>query len=183
MRSVPAIAAFAAVFGLFAVASPPARAGDGIETAGQIIAVGIPVTAAGISFFKSDYDGVLQLSVSTLAAVGTAYALKSVVHEERPDHSDFHSFPSETTAGAFAGAAYLEKRYGWEYGLPAYALATFVGYSRVESKRHYWYDVAAGAAIGWGWSALLTDRHSNIAVTAYPGYAGRPLGFGISMRW
>ena len=170
--------ALAAVLSAF-----PAHAGDSVEKAGQAVAVAIPATALGLSLFKDDYDGVLQLSVSSFAAIGTAYGLKFVVHERRPDGSDFRSFPSETTAGAFAGAAYLQRRYGWEYGLPAYALAAFVGYSRVEAKRHHWYDVAAGAAIGWGWSMLLTDRYSRVRVTAYPGYGGHPLGFGVAMRW
>jgi len=173
----------AACVGAFLAAGAVPAAADGIETAGRAVAVAIPVTAAGIALFKDDYDGILQDSVSTIAAVGTAFALKSVIHEQRPDHSDYHSFPSETTAGAFAGAAFLQKRYGWSYGLPAYALAAFVGYSRIESKRHHWYDVAAGAAIGWGWSYLLTDRYNRVAISAYPGYAGRPLGFDIEMRW
>ena len=184
MNRALGIAAIAAVFGIASsVATPASASSDGIEQAGTAIAVGIPITAAGISLFKSDYDGILQLSVSTLAAVGTAYGLKQVVHEERPDHSDFHSFPSETTSGAFAGAAYLQRRYGWNYGLPAYALAAFVGYSRVESKQHYWWDVAAGAAIGWGCAALFTDRYSRIDVTASAGFGGHPLGFGIYMTW
>ena len=84
---------------------------------------------------------------------------------------------------AFSGATFLQKRYGWSYGLPAYALATFVGYSRVAADRHHWWDCAAGAAIGWGITALVTERYSRVDVTASAGYAGRPLGFGISMRW
>jgi len=39
-------------------------------------------------------------------------------------------------------------RYGWAYSAPAYALAAFTGYSRVESDHPYWRDVAAGAGIG-----------------------------------
>ncbi len=42
----------------------------------------------------------------------------------------------------------MRKRYGWDYGIPAYAAASFVGYSRVESGKHYAHDVVAGAAIG-----------------------------------
>jgi membrane-associated phospholipid phosphatase len=36
----------------------------------------------------------------------------------------------------------------FEYGVPAYALASFVAYSRVESGQHHSYDVLAGAGIG-----------------------------------
>lgn len=49
-----------------------------------------------------------------------------------------------------AGAAFLQMRYGWALGGPAYAVASFVACSRVESKRHYTSDVVAGAAIGIG---------------------------------
>jgi membrane-associated phospholipid phosphatase len=42
----------------------------------------------------------------------------------------------------------MRKRYGWEYGVPAYAAASFVAYSRVEANRHYPRDVIAGAGIG-----------------------------------
>lgn len=166
-----------------ALAASPAFASDGLERSGEAIAIAIPVTAAGISLFKSDYDGILQLTVSTAASYGTAIALKSVIREERPDGSDSRSFPSESTSGAFAGATFLQKRYGWQYGLPAFALAAFVGYSRVATDRHHWYDVVAGAAIGFGWSALLTERYSNVEINVSPGYGGRPLGFGVSMRW
>jgi membrane-associated phospholipid phosphatase len=87
--------------------------------------------------------------------VGTAYGLKYVVHEERPDHSDNKSFPSDTAALAFAPANYLWDRYGWRWGLPAYLVAGFVGYSRVEADKHHWWDVAASAGIAFGFSRFV----------------------------
>ena len=81
-----------------------------------------------------------------------------MVREQRPDHSDFKSFPSDTSALAFAPAQFLWDRYGWEYGVPAYAAAAFVGYSRVDAKRHHWWDVAASAAISFGYSKLITTE-------------------------
>ena len=38
-------------------------------------------------------------------------------------------------------------------------LATFVAFSRAESKRHYTHDVIAGAAIGIGSSYLFTEPY------------------------
>jgi membrane-associated phospholipid phosphatase len=99
-----------------------------------------------------------QLTIDTGLTVGTALLLKQFVREQRPDKSDFHSFPSDTAALAFAPAAYLWDRYGWEYGAPAYLLAGYVGYERVDSKQHHWWDVAASAAIGWTYSRLITTR-------------------------
>ena len=54
----------------------------------------------------------------------------------------------------------MRERYGWGYGVPAYALASFVGYSRVESRQHYAPDVIAGAAIGILSSCLFTRSAS-----------------------
>ena len=36
----------------------------------------------------------------------------------------------------------------WYIGVPAYALASFVGLSRVNDNKHYIHDVLAGATIG-----------------------------------
>lgn len=61
---------------------------------------------------------------------------------------------------SFASAEFIRKRYGWEFGVPAYALATFVGYSRVESDQHYTHDVIAGAAIGILSSYIFTKPYN-----------------------
>jgi membrane-associated phospholipid phosphatase len=132
---------------------------DGVETAGQVVAIALPVIAGGISVYKDDWNGVGQLALVTAASVGTTYLLNHTVHEERPDHSDDHSFTSNTAALAFAPASYLWSRYGWQYGAPAYVAAAFVGYSRVDAKQHHWWDVAGSAAIAAGYDLLITSRY------------------------
>jgi len=132
---------------------------DGIESAGTGVAIALPLIAGGISLYKDDRTGLAQLTVDTVATVGTAYALKQFVREQRPDKSDFESFPSDTSALAFAPAQYLWDRYGWQYGLPAYAAAGFVGYSRIDAKKHHWYDVAASAGFAFTFSKLFTTRY------------------------
>jgi len=120
-----------------AVVPLPAKAAStsNVETAGKVVAFALPVVAVGISLgHHEDWDGVAELGVSTAATLGAAYLLAHVVREQRPDHSDFHSFPSDTAALAYAPADYLWARYGWQYGLPAYAAATFVGFSRVDAS-------------------------------------------------
>ncbi len=143
---------------VFAVVTASAAQASTTETAGTDIAIALPVVAGGISLVKDDWSGVAQLVIDTGLTVGTAYGLKHIVREERPDHSDFQSFPSDTAALAFAPAAYLWDRYGWEYGAPAYAAAAFVGYSRVDAKAHHWWDVLASAGIAWGYSRLITTE-------------------------
>jgi membrane-associated phospholipid phosphatase len=129
-----------------------------IESLGTAVAIALPVTAAGISYFKHDRMGLAQLTVVTAMTVGTAYALKEIVREERPDGSDFHSFPSAQTALAASGSAYLWGRYGWQYGLPAFFASQFVSYSRVQARQHHWYDTLASSAIAAGYSYVLTTR-------------------------
>jgi membrane-associated phospholipid phosphatase len=153
---------------------------DGIETAGDIVKFALPVAAAGISLYHKDADGVLQLGVSWAAAYGTSLLLKQFVHEERPDHHGHDSFPSDSTATAFAAATSLQIRYGWDYGLPAYALATFVGVSRVAADKHHWHDVAAGALIGWGLAEIFTDPYQPFPeVQAYASAEGG----GVNAHW
>lgn len=129
------LALFACALGLmFGFNVDTARA-SGLESAGTDVAVALPLVAGGITLaHDEDWLGVAQLSIDTIATLGTTYALKHIVREQRPDHSDFQSFPSDTSALAFAPAAYLWDRYGWRYGLPAYAAAAFVGYARVDSR-------------------------------------------------
>ncbi len=156
---------------------------DKIQTAGEILRIALPVAAGAYSLYRQDYDGTLQLVVSEVISEGVSFGLSHVIRERRPNGADFHSFPSDSTAVAFSAASYLQIRYGWDYGIPAYALAAFVGYSRVESRQHHWGDVIAGAAIGWGASELTTVRYNKFAITAYPGAQGSPLGLTLAASW
>jgi membrane-associated phospholipid phosphatase len=123
-----------------------------IENLGTGVAIALPLIAGGITLYKHDPKGSLQLVVETALTVGTAFALKNIVREQRPDGSDFQSFPSETTALAASGSAFLWRRYGWEYGLPAFAATQFVSYSRIQAKQHHWYDTLASSAIAAGYA-------------------------------
>jgi membrane-associated phospholipid phosphatase len=160
----------------------PAQA-SGVERAGTVTAVALPLTAAGITILKQDWTGSAQLFVDTGLTVGSAFALKQVIREQRPDKSDFKSFPSDTAALAFAPAQFLWDRYGWEYGVPAYLAAGFVGWSRVDAKKHHAWDVAASAVISFAWSKLITTRY--VPRNAYFSTAVEPDGASVTMgyRW
>jgi membrane-associated phospholipid phosphatase len=142
----------------FLLAGTSAAQAGSTENIGTDIAIALPVIAGGIALSKDDLTGVAQLTVDTGLTVGTAYGLKHLVREERPDHSDFQSFPSDTAALGFAPASFLWDRYGWQYGAPAYAAALFVGWSRVDAKKHHWYDVAASAGLALGYSKIFTTE-------------------------
>ena len=116
--------------------------------------------------------------MNTIASVGVAYvgktALKAMIKEERPDHSDNKSFPSGHAAMAFAAARSIDKEFRKDciwIPIAGYAAATAIGIERVASDRHHWYDVVAGAAVGFGAAELtwwtsdkLFGKGSNIAV-------------------
>jgi membrane-associated phospholipid phosphatase len=127
-----------------------------IEDLGTGVAIAMPLIAGGISVYKHDWTGVAQLGTETFLTVGTAYALKQIVKERRPDGSDFQSFPSDTTALSASGSSYLWGRYGWSYGLPAFFATQFVSYSRVQAKQHHWYDTLASSAIAAGYGYAVT---------------------------
>ncbi|MFM2264805.1 MAG: hypothetical protein RLZ77_221 [Bacteroidota bacterium] len=82
------------------------------------------------------------------SAIIAAQVMKHIVLKPRPDGTDNYSFPSGHTTSAFAGAAFIQRKYGWSYGIPCYAMASFVGYSRVQAKKHDTWDVLGGATIG-----------------------------------
>ncbi len=125
-----------------------AVASDSVENAGSIIRTLIPAVAYGTTFYLHDPEGRSQFYKSFFSNLAVTYALKATVSKTRPDGSDNESFPSGHTSVAFQGAAFIGKRYGMKYGIPAYLGATFVAWSRVESDNHYTVDVLAGAAIG-----------------------------------
>lgn len=135
------------------------------ETAGTAVAIALPVVAGGLTLYKRDWNGTAELIASTVLTVGTVYGLKHLVRECRPfakpcvkGGPNWDSFPSDTSALAFAPAQFLWQRYGWEYGLPAYGAATFVGWSRVDAKKHHWYDVATSFGVSLLYNEIITTR-------------------------
>jgi membrane-associated phospholipid phosphatase len=127
------------------------------KTISDVLALGLPAVAAGISFAQDDASGVLQLAKSEAFTFATTEVLKRAIHETRPNGHDDRSFPSGHAAVAFAAAQYMQMKGGWEFGVPAYLAASVVGYSRVRADEHYWKDVLAGAALGITSSYYFTD--------------------------
>lgn len=134
------------------------QADDSIETAGNVLTIALSAAAAGLTLGFRDGQGALELGKSAALTLGVTYGLKFTIDEKRPN-GDNQSFPSAHASLSFASAEFMRKRYGWEYGIPAYVVATFVAYSRVESNQHYTQDVIAGAAIGIGSSYLFTQPY------------------------
>lgn len=145
---------FVVVIFQFAVGHAQSR--KAIETSTDIAMFAPAAVGAGVALAEGDYKGLLQLGESLALSVAASYALKYTVKKERPDGSDNHSFPSNHTGFSFAGATFLQKRYGWKWGVPAYLVSGYVAWGRVYSERHDVWDVLAGAAIGAGSGFLFT---------------------------
>jgi membrane-associated phospholipid phosphatase len=165
-----AVVVLSAAFG-----SGSASAGDPIQGAGTVLQITLPIAAAFLTAVNHDGAGFRQLVVSLAVSEGTTLALKYSINETRPNGGHL-SFPSGHTSLSFASAEFVHRRYGWSYGAPAYVLATFVAYSRVEASEHYVHDVIAGAGIGilssrlftkpYGkWTARATGDARNFSVT------------------
>jgi len=189
---------------LFVSSSQIFFAAGPIETTGDVLAIVLPATAGGLTLAYPgsegsgkvedflggleervglgyrDTAGTVQFLESMGATLATTSVLKYTVHEERPN-GESQSFPSGHSANSFFAAEFMRKRYGWEYGIPAYALASFVAYSRVEAGRHWPHDVIAGAGIGIVSSYIFTRPYHgwNVQAQAGRGY----YGVSLSRAW
>ena len=145
---------------------------------GQVVGWNRPGTKEARNYGYTDSHNwprfIVNTGASVVVAFGAKTALKAMVKEERPDHSDNKSFPSGHAAIAFAAARSIDKEFRKDciwIPIAGYAAATAIGIERVTSDRHHWYDVVAGAAVGFGAAELtwwLSDKMfgkgSNVAV-------------------
>lgn len=139
-----------------------------IEELGNYTQVIVPAYAMGMAVSEDDFEGIRHFIYSFGSMELTVAGLKSVIHEPRPDKSDKKSFPSGHTASAVSGAAFIHKRYGIKRAVIPYLMAGFTGYSRIRAKRHYFHDVAAGAAISGLFTWMFVGPYNSVQVSASP---------------
>ena len=173
-----------ATLSLSLIASPAVNAASHKTWANisDVTAITLSSTALVLPGVKDDWEGAREAAYSLGTAEGISLLGKAVVHEERPDHSDNNSFPSGHSAIAFASATTMYKRYGWEVGMPAYALATLTASARVAAKKHHWYDAAAGAAMGSASGWFFTDAFNN-KVQLVPWADSKGAGIEATVAW
>jgi len=128
------------------------------EASGDTLQLLLPATAFGATFLADDALGRRQFLQGFIANIAATHALKNTVDAERPNGGG-HSFPSGHTSASFQAAAFVHFRYGLRASVAAYLAATYVGYSRVESRQHFARDAYAGAALGMTSAYLVTSRY------------------------
>ena len=137
---------------------------------GDVMQLALPITALTTTYCiegMEDYvlpEGTQSFLKSYFTTISMTYLIKEITQKRRPDGSDYLSFPSGHTSSAFAGASFIHFRYGLKYSIPLYLLASFTGYSRIESKKHYIEDVVAGAGLAifnsWYFTSPYNKKHS-----------------------
>ena len=153
-----------------------------VEEIGDVIQIGLPAIAFSIELLRNDKEGIFQFVKAFAVNIAAITIIKRVINKPRPK-GGAHAFPSGHTAAAFQGAAFIHRRYGFKYSIPAYLGAIFVGYSRDKglNNRHDMYDVTAGAILGTTISFLFAKKvdKNKVEVHSYP----LDGGFGLSLNY
>lgn len=163
------------------VAEHPSRWGDGSRILGYIgdVEYQAPVMLGlyGYSVWAQDEElhdlmGSV-ISASVITGVSTV-TLKLITNTDRPSDkfsNGHYGFPSYHTSSTFAIAAVLDEYYGCQVGLPAYALAAAVGFSRIDQQAHDLSDVVFGSVLGVVIGKTVAARHlrggSRLQVSPY----------------
>ena len=152
-------------------------------TASDVGAHGLTLIALGLPIIKGDKQGAFQAAGSIGASVLIATGLKETFPELRPDGSNRKSFPSGHTSRAFAAAATIYNREGPAVGIPAMAVASFLGVARVQADKHFWYDVLVGAGIGMTSGFLITRQRNEKQAMIVPWGDTKSAGVSVAMRF
>jgi membrane-associated phospholipid phosphatase len=133
--------------------------------------VGLLAVGEGLREYRGDAgvrDAALVSLEAQLLTAAFTVGFQRTLGRSRPraergvDHFDpgsDGSFPSAHASQAFAVATVLADRFGWRVGVPAYGLASAVGFSRLALDKHWTSDVVAGAFLGVLVGKALSIRH------------------------
>lgn len=106
--------------------------------------------------------------------------LKAIIREDRPNHDDTRSFPSEHTTAAFSIAA-VQAHYDPKSAILWYAGATAIGVQRFTSNEHHIQDVVAGAAIGYFTAQEVLRRPRGLLIT--PMFSSKGVGVNLAAKF
>lgn len=150
----------------------------GTREKGDVLADALLWGTLAVELARGDRDGAWQYAQTATVGLFATEALKRTTRIERPDGSNTESFPSGHASRAFVGAAYVHRRHGLAYAAPLYVAATYVGYTRVDARRHRWIDIAGSAAVSMAAAWWLVEPSDKRALIV-PMLA--PRGIGIAL--
>lgn len=150
-----------------------------IENSGDAAVMILPVSAVATTFFLKDKQGSWQFAKGFVLNLAVTGAGKVLINKQRPLQGGDYAFPSGHTSVAFQSASFFHRRYGFKYSIPAYLLAGFTGYSRLNAARHDGWDILAGAAVGIGstWFFTTPYEEKQMELTFSSGEDSYMLGF------
>ncbi len=134
-------------------------------------------------FREMSYSMTQGMILNTIVTVG----IKESVNRIRPNGLDGNSFISGHTSSMFTIATVLNEFYGHKVGVPAYAIAIFVGISRLSKNVHFLSDVVSGAAVGYIVGRTVSngnsfaEQHFTLAPAFSP--QGDGLGLALTIRF
>ncbi len=147
------------------------------ELSADIVTLLLPVTTWGIAHYKDDGEGEGQFFRSTgvtlLLNSSLRLALNDTSWGTRPNGSPY-GFPSGHAAFVTSSAAFLQDRFGWKWGVPAYAMVAYVSNVRVQTDHHRWRDIGAAVLLSMGVSRLFVTPHkaTHLAPIVGPDWLG-----------
>lgn len=167
------------------------KGAEPVKKVGDVGQIALPALAGSMTVVYWDKTGLIEFAKSFGTTMGVTYLLKPMINSDRPQTDRAKragrkpgnmSFPSGHTAAAFSGAAFLQMRYGWWWGVPCYLCAGYVGFSRIYGQRHWFMDVLGGAAIGVSANVLFTTRYSRKKWKLTPLLEENRVGFVLSWQ-
>jgi hypothetical protein len=152
------------------------------EKQADILMFALPATAYLMTLHKKDEPGAWALTKSLGVSAVSTLALNALIDKDSPNGESQHAFPSGHTTIAFSSAAFVQRRYGWRAGAPAYLAASYVGWLRIETDDHDAGDVIGGMAVGILSSYFFTKPFGEQVQVAAWG-DDRSGGLRIQYRW
>ncbi len=151
--------------------------GDGFVQGGLAIgtwAVGALAQDRKVAHVGSDLIRAQMLNMVT------TWTLKLTVNRTRPSGGS-HAFPSGHSSASFTTAGVLARHFGWKAGVPAYAGAGFIAWSRVRQRNHWVSDTVFGAALGTAAAWAITRGHNSASWSITPVVTAG--GGALLVRW
>lgn len=150
-------------------AQHPQRWGNASEFLGYLgnAEAQVPILLAiHASSLMNDDEELHDVSKTVLSAYAinglSTVAIKGIANTDRPSdtwNNGEYGFPSFHTSSSTTIAAVLDEYYGPSVGVPAYALAGLIGWSRIDQRDHDLSDVVFGAAMGYVIGKSVARHH------------------------